>query len=228
MLTHCWLVLHRKDSVNNKYQPLFRWVVEVSSLIIVSLSIESVIMDNFFNTAYRKLFFILALGLFFQACENDQVKIAQITKPDQLPLESLAGLETIYSDSGIIKVKVIAPVLNKYNNPKLITEMPIGIAIEFYDNNLHVISKLTSHYAVHYEQDRKWMAKNDVVVVNTKGERLNTEKLFWNENSGKIYSDEFVKITTPEEIIMGKGFEAEQDFSKYKIFKVTGNITVKK
>ena len=71
------------------------------------------------------------------------------------------------------------------------------------------------------------MAKNDVVVVNQKGEQLNTEKLLWDENTGKIYSDEFVKITTPDEIIMGKGFEANQDFSKYKIFKVTGNITVK-
>lgn len=183
--------------------------------------------DIFFNTNYRKLFFVIALGLIFQACENDQGKIEQITKPDHSPLESISGLETIYSDSAIIKVKVIAPVLNKYTSPKLLTEMPKGLNISFYDNDLHVISNLNAKYAIHYEQEHRWMAKNDVVVVNQKGEQLNTEKLLWDENTGKIYSDEFVKITTPDEIIMGKGFEANQDFSKYKIFKVTGNITVK-
>ena len=183
--------------------------------------------DIFFNTNYRKLVFVIALGLIFQACENDQGKIEQITKPDHSPLESISGLETIYSDSAIIKVKVIAPVLNKYTSPKLLTEMPKGLNISFYDNDLHVISNLNAKYAIHYEQEHRWMAKNDVVVVNQKGEQLNTEKLLWDENTGKIYPDEFVKITTPDEIIMGKGFEANQDFSKYKIFKVTGNITVK-
>ena len=183
--------------------------------------------ELFFNTFYRSGFFIIALGLFFQACENDQSKIEQLTKPNNSPLESLKGLETIYSDSGLIRVKVTAPVLNKYVNPKAITELPKGLSIDFYDEHLNIVSKLNAKYAIHYEQERRWLAKNDVVVVNQKGEKLNTEKLLWDEGSGKLRSDEFVKITTPDEIIMGKGFEANQDFSSYKIYKVTGNITVK-
>ena len=162
-----------------------------------------------------------------QSCENDNEKIALITAPDKLPLEKIEGLETIYSDSAIIKVRVTAPVLHKYINPKPITELPSGINIDFYDDNLNVVSKLRAKYAIHYEQDKKWIASNDVIVLNKKGEQLNTEKLVWDEETGKLTSDEFVKITTPDEIIMGKGFEADQDFNSYKIFKVTGNITVK-
>ena len=183
--------------------------------------------DIFFNTFYRNRFFIIALGLFFQACENDQSKIEQLTRPDNSPLESIKGLETIYSDSGLIRVRVTAPVLNKFVSPKAITVLPKGLSIDFYDEHLNIVSKLSAKYAIHYDQEKRWMAKNDVVVVNVKGEKLNTEKLLWDENSGKLRSDEFVKITTPDEIIMGKGFEANQDFSLYKIYKVTGNITVK-
>ena len=91
-----------------------------------------------------------------------------------------------------------------------------------------MVSKLDARYAIHYEQERRWIAKNDVVVVNQKGERLNTEKLMWDENSGKLRSDEFVKITTRGEIIMGTGFEANQDFSKYKIFNIKGTIPINK
>lgn len=65
-------------------------------------------------------------------------------------------------------------------------------------------------------------------MVNEKNEKLNTEHLIWNERTKKIYSDDFVKITTPDEIIFGNGFEADQDFSRYKIMKIKGTINLKK
>ena len=37
----------------------------------------------------------------------------------------------------------------------------------------------------------------------------------------------FVKITTADEIIFGDGFESNQDFTKYKIFKIRGTISLK-
>jgi LPS export ABC transporter protein LptC len=182
---------------------------------------------HFFNKRISGLFFIVALFLLLQACENDKEQIAAISKPSDGPLEKIEQLETIYSDSGIIKVRVTAPVLKKFIHPKLITELPEGINIDFFNERFEVVSKLTAKYAIHYESERKWVAKTDVVVINEKKEQLNTEQLEWNEQTGKLYSNEFVKITTPEEIIMGKGFEADQNFNSYKIFKVTGTITVK-
>ena len=65
-----------------------------------------------------------------------------------------------------------------------------------------------------------------MVVVNEKGEQLNTEHLVWDEKQEKLLSDEFVKITTKDEIIFGNGFEANQDFSKYRIFKIKGTISI--
>lgn len=71
-------------------------------------------------------------------------------------------------------------------------------------------------------------ARNDVIVKNKKGETLNTEKLVWNEATGKFTSDVFVKITTASEVIMGQGFEANQDFTRYSIKKPKGSIIVNK
>ena len=160
-------------------------------------------------------------------CENDKNEISKITTIERHPLESIRNLETIYSDSGIIKVKVNAPLLNKYTTPKVITELPKGLLISFYDYHLKVVSELSAKYAIHFEAERKWEARKDVVVINKKGEQLNTERLVWDEQTEKITSDKFVKITTAEEIIYGDGFEADQNFTSYKIFKVKGHITVK-
>lgn len=182
----------------------------------------------FFNIPANLLVFIVVLGLYFAAgCENDKNEISKITALDKAPLESIRNLETIYSDSGIIKVKVNAPLLYKFTTPKIITELPKGLHIEFYDDNLKVVSELTAKYAIHFEAERKWEAQKDVVVINKKGEQLNTERLVWDEQAERITSDKFVKITTAEEIIYGDGFEADQNFTSYKIFKVKGHITVK-
>ena len=164
---------------------------------------------------------------FFVSCENDNAEISRVTATVNDPVEEIKMLETLYSDSGIVKVKVTAASMSKKRRPKPITEMPRGMLIEFYNPNRQVTSKLSAKYAIHYEFEHRWEAKNDVEVVNEKGETLNTEKLIWDERKELLSSDQFVKITTPEEIIMGKGFEANQDFSRYKIFNVTGRITIK-
>lgn len=181
----------------------------------------------FFHKRIYAVFFLVALCFVLNACENDKAEIARITVKNNSPIEEIHGLETLYSDSGIVKVKVTAKVLKKILLPKPVTELPSGLLIEFYNDSLRVVSTLSAHYAIHYEQLHKWVAMNDVVVVNQKGDKLNTEKMTWDERTQKIYSDQFVKIATAEEIIYGNGFESNQDFSLYRIFNVKGRITVK-
>ena len=182
----------------------------------------------FLNTGRVAVFFLVVFTFVSSGCENDPSEVARITKYENEPLEHIKGLETIYSDSGIVRVKVTAPELKKIGTNQLITELPGGLHIEFFDEQLNVESELKAKYAIHYENERKWEARNDVVVVNKKGEKLNTEKLIWDERKELLSSDQHVKITTAEEVIFGNGFEANQDFSRYKILNVTGVLTVKK
>lgn len=183
---------------------------------------------QFFNGRVGKSLFLLVLGVQLVSCENDQAEIKRVTNISKEPVEHIKGLEILYSDSGMVRVKVNSPELKKLVFPEPITEMPLGIHIQFYDESKKVTSELRANYAIHYENESKWEAQKDVVVINEKGDQLNTEKLVWNEREEKLTSDEHVKITTAEEIIYGKGFEANQDFSRYKIFNVKGRITVKK
>ena len=176
----------------------------------------------------RNSLLFVFLGCVFCSCENNQEEVKRITQVNTEPLETIKGLETFYSDSGRVKVRVMAPELLKKTHPEPVTELPKGVNIDFYDQDMKVEARLTSCYAIHHENERKWEAKNDVVVVNQKGEQLNTELLVWDERAEKLISNEQVKITTREEIIYGRGFEANQDFSRYKIFNVSGRITVKK
>jgi len=80
---------------------------------------------------------------------------------------------------------------------------------------------------VSYEEKGMMEAKGNVVLINEDGEKLNTEHLIWDEEKEMIYSNEFVKITTADEIIMGEGLESNLNFTKFKIKNIQGTITIK-
>jgi LPS export ABC transporter protein LptC len=86
---------------------------------------------------------------------------------------------------------------------------------------------LKADYGVRYETSKRMEVKYNVEVVNANGEKLNTEHLTWNAITKKIYTDDFVKITTKDQVIWGDGMEADQDFSDYQIKNVKGEIYTK-
>jgi len=177
--------------------------------------------------AGKSVFFLLVLyTLVLVSCENDLEKVSLVTGKQNLPVETSTDLTILYSDSARVKVKITTPMLERFNTEEPYTEMPKGVNVEFYDNELKVNSTLKAKYAMRRDLENVMEARNDVVVVNSKGEKLNTEHLIWDEKSSKIYSKEFVKITTPDKIIYGNGFEANQDFTNYKIFNIKGVITL--
>lgn len=179
-------------------------------------------------TCKKHIFAVVLMIVVGAGCENDIEKIKLITSQKVLPVEAATDLEIIYSDSAKIKSKIVTPELNRYIGNKNYIELPKGLKLEFYDDNQNITSTLTADYAIRREQEMIVEAKRNVVIVNEKNEKLNTEHLVWNEKTKKIYSDKFVKITTPEEIIYGNGFEADQDFSRYKILNIKGTINIKK
>jgi LPS export ABC transporter protein LptC len=160
------------------------------------------------------------------SCENDLEKVKLYSKGKLTPQESAKNIKILYSDSALVKVELTAPVLNRYETDNPYIEMPKGLHANFYNDRLEVKSKLDANYGIRYERDQRMEARKNVVVINEKGDRLDTEHLIWDERKEKLFSDDFVKITTKDEIIFGNGFEANQDFTKYKIFNIKGTISL--
>jgi LPS export ABC transporter protein LptC len=190
--------------------------------------IISRIMAKLKKTGGFRLFFLALLPALLSACENDLEKVNLVAGKKALPVETSSGLTILYSDSGKVKVKISAAEMHRFAADSPYTEMPSGVKVEFFNQDLKVSSTLTSNYAVRKDREFVTEARGDVIVVNEKGEKLNTELLIWDERTSKIFSSEFVKISTPDKIIFGNGFEANQDFTNYKIFNIKGTITIDK
>lgn len=160
------------------------------------------------------------------SCKNDIETINIVTAKSSLPNETGKNVEIIYSDSARLKVKLTGPVIEHYSKDTAYVVFPKGMHVLFYDDSAKVKTELTARYGVRYEGLGRMEAKNDVVLVNEKGEKLNTEKLIWDEQKQLIYTDAFVKITRADEIMYGDGLESNQDFTRYKIKNIKGTLAV--
>tara|TARA_B110000459_G_C16561355_1_gene471737 strand:- start:213 stop:800 length:588 start_codon:yes stop_codon:yes gene_type:complete len=162
------------------------------------------------------------------SCENDVKEIESLSRKKNEPVSRGKNVALIYSEKSNVKINITAPLMEEYGlEESKYMEMKEGIKVLFYDSLMNVSSTLIANYAINRVADKIMEAKDDVVVVNDKGEVLHTEHLVWMQDSFKIYTDEFVKITTVDEIIMGEGMEANQDFTKWKIHKIKGIINLK-
>ena len=178
--------------------------------------------------AKRHLVFLIGLAfvsLFITSCINEKSDVEKVTQLENLPVESTYDSEIYYSENAELKVKAFAPVIHRYMGEIPYSEMPKGVEVTFYDSIDHESSKLTANYAIDKQTEFLMEAKYDVVIVNSEGQRLNTEHLIWDRKNQRIYSNVFTTITTDDEVIMGDGFESNERFTKYKILKPKGTIS---
>jgi LPS export ABC transporter protein LptC len=106
--------------------------------------------------------------------------------------------------------------------------MKKGLKIIFYDENLMPQSTLTAKYGKYFENNQNMLIRDSVRIENNKLEVLETEELIWNSKLQKFYTEKFVKISSPIQVIFGDGMEANQNFTEYKITNVKGVIGVNK
>jgi LPS export ABC transporter protein LptC len=164
------------------------------------------------------------------SCESDIERINLITNPEEIPDIGGKDMEIIYSDSAIVRAKLIAPSIRQFlRAERPYTEFSEGIHVFMYNKNMETESEIRANYAIYYSEEKLWIARGNVIAENfAKGEKLNTEELFWDENIKLIYSNSFSRIENNDGTFYGQhGFEANQQFTNWKLKGTRGIINVK-
>jgi LPS export ABC transporter protein LptC len=185
---------------------------------------QTILQKNWRLSATVLAVFVLVYWV-SQSGNDDTKKIMSFQKADNLT-ETGTDVQILYTDNGNPKAKIITPELTRILSEEGITEFKKGLKIFFYDAQEQIESSMTANYGKAFEKNEELFAKDNVVIINVKGEKMETEELTWKRKEKKIYSDKFVKITTADEIIFGNGMEANEDFSDYVIKEVKGTIKV--
>lgn len=168
----------------------------------------------------RKLLVLLFIATSIWACQHKTVDPNEVTTYSG-PIVTGKHVETRYSDSSILRVIMKAPLQYEYQSGD--REFPHGLHIDFFDEKGVFTSTLDCRYARYDRINDIYIAIGEVVINNrVEHKKLETEELKWHRVTKRVFTDKFVKITTPKELLTGQGLEAAQDFSTYRIVKPVG------
>ena len=159
------------------------------------------------------------------SCSNNTKEVRDFLASKNLPIAIAKNALHVYKDSGRITSKLITPLLYDFSNRKKhpYNEFPKGVEIINFDGKDSVT--ITGDYALSYSKTLISEIKGNVVVVNPKeNSKLETEQLFWDQNTKYFFSEKPFTLTTLKDTIYGIGFECKEDLSKHLSKKTTGKL----
>ena len=176
------------------------------------------------------LWLLIPVIMFFISCKNDIETINALTTELKIPDQVAYDVETVFNDSGLMQGKILAPEINIYNNDEApYTEFPQGMEVLFYDSTENVSARIQAGYAIYYQDEQLWEARNKVFAENkVEGATLETEQMFWNEKDQKIYSEKFSVITNADGVFYGQnGFDANQNLTNWTLRSSRGTANLR-
>lgn len=175
---------------------------------------------------YKKVALILLSAAFFVSCG----KKTGVEPPDKQTLITMQSVDLTIRNSanGELSYLFETPLLEHYGlaeEPYM--EFRKGVkVVTFNDSTQMREADLVADYAKYIESVQLWEARGHVVVTNAKGQVLETEQLFWDQKSDRIYSNVESKMTEGEDVNVGDGFETNSKFDDYRIRNPRGRMQV--
>ncbi|MBM6992739.1 MAG: LPS export ABC transporter periplasmic protein LptC [Prevotella sp.] len=160
------------------------------------------------------------------SCE-EQVEhtAAAIHDRDSVAVMTSWGVNTLISDSGVIKYRIVTErwEVNQIKKPSRWT-FDKGLFLTQFDEKFHVHAYIQCDTAFYYDQVHLWELRSRVRILTKDGLRFRSEQLFWDENKHELYSHVHSYLVTPERTLQGSYFRSDEKMTRYFVSNSKGSF----
>lgn len=181
---------------------------------------------NGYNKGIRNLLKFLVLFFLFVSCAEESEHTAPpIYDRDSVSVMTSYGVNTLVSDSGVIKYRIVAEQwdVNQIKQPSRWTFIK-GVFFEQFDEKFHLQAYVQADTAWYYDQLKLWELRGRVRLRNVNGLRFMSEELFWDGRSHELYSYKYSRVITPERTLQGTYFRSDESMTNYVVSNTAGSF----
>jgi len=202
------------------------------------------------NNRYKKIFrmvvILFGVTTFAVSCSS-KLKETDPFDLEEKPIQVVKDMVAVKSEGGSTEMRLEAPVLKRYEkrtkdekdkeNKISYEKFPEGLKVFGYNDEGLLETKIESDNAIHTKSKKEeiWSAFGNVVINNfLNGEKIETDTLYWNREEHTIWTDCYVKLSSPEGMMQGYGMKSDEmarnavllnPFDSYGIiFKDSSNV----
>lgn len=177
--------------------------------------------------SFLRLLMCLVVGMMMlTACEEQTEHTAPaINDRDSVSTMITNGVNTLISDSGLIKYRIVAErwEINQRRNPQRWI-FDKGLFMTQFDEKFHVQLYIQCDTAYHYDGLRLWELRGRVHVVTKDGLDFKSEELFYDMNKHEFYSYKYSRLVTPERTLQGTYFRSDENITNYYVSNSKGSF----
>ena len=164
----------------------------------------------------------LILLLAVYACKDDSTSVvSHATNPEVVPTMTTTDVQTVISDSGHTRYRIVSPLWNMFEEAKQPHwTFPKGITCEELDNNYNPVSTIKCDSAYFDKLSSLWTLTGNVSINNANGDIVLTDELMWNQHEHRLFSNAFIHIEKQGRIIEGYGYESNERLTTYQLRQV--------
>lgn len=170
--------------------------------------------------------YIPALALTLAACQEAHEHTAPAIYPkDSVAVMTSYGVNTLVSDSGMMKYRIVAECweVNQAKKPsRWIFDK--GLFLEQFDEKFHIEAYVQCDTAYYFDQEKLWELRGRVRVRTVDGLCYSSEELFWDQNRHELYSYKYSRLITPDREMEGTYFRSDERMTRYTITNSKGSF----
>lgn len=142
---------------------------------------------------------------------------------DSVPVMTTYGVNTLISDSGVIKYRIVTEQweVNENKKPSRWT-FNKGILLTQFNLKKHVVGYIQCDTAVYYDQDRRWELHGHVKILTAQGLSFYSNELYWDERNHQMWSHTYSHLKTPDKELEGNWFRSDEQMTDYEIRQTKG------
>ena len=170
--------------------------------------------------------YTLVVFIFVSILSCQTNKTEQEPKEDyQGPIYEFDSVDSFISDSAVVRGRLKAAKRLYFNNRD--QHFPKGLYLEFFNKEGEMTSTFIADDVFYTAKKAQYKSMGNVRIKSlTSGDELTTELLYWDQRTGLFHTDQFVTIKSDDEIHTGEGMESNSDFTRYRILKPQGTISI--
>ncbi len=170
------------------------------------------------------LFLLCSIIITLTACQEVHEHTAPaIRDSDSVPVMTTYGVNTLISDSGVIKYRIVAERWEINTNKKPSCWIfNKGVLLTQFDEKKHIQGYIMCDSAIYYDQERHWVLRGRVHILTAQGLDFRSQQLDWDEANHKIWSKTYSHLITPERELEGNYFVSDEQMNDYEIRNTKG------
>lgn len=167
---------------------------------------------------------VFAITTIVASCAG-KTDVGEAVDINAIPRQTVNDMYAVQTNNGMLQMRMEAKLMQRFQNDstQISFELfPDGFDVYAYNKEgmleTHIHSEVAKHTTT--RNDEKWEAYGNVVIKNfIKGERMETDTLFWDRETKRIFTHRLVKMYSPQGFMQGYGMHSDEMARNARIMK---------